>query len=110
MNSIDIEIQQLQSRIVELEKMKKESCEKKVNFKLDEKALIDYKFEKLKNLVIKKEEHIDEFKRTNSHKFGRYYDDEIYIHLKASYDLFRIFNKRLDKLETLAQKYKEKLI
>jgi hypothetical protein len=104
MNSIDIEIQQLQSRIAELEKIKKES------FKLDEKALIDYKFEKLKNLVIKKEEHINESKRTNSHKFGRYYDDEIYIHSKASYDLFRIFNKRLDKLETLAQKYKEKLI
>ena len=32
MNSIDIEIQQLQSRIVELEKMKKESCEKKSKF------------------------------------------------------------------------------
>jgi hypothetical protein len=55
MNSIDTEIQQLQSRIAELEKIKKESSEKKVNFNLDEKAIIDYKFEKLENLLIKKE-------------------------------------------------------
>jgi hypothetical protein len=77
MNSIDTEIQQLQSRIAELEK-------------------------------IKKEEHIKKLKNHSLHH--RYYDTDIYIHLKASYDLFRIFNKRLDKLEILAQKYKEKLI
>ena len=108
MNSIDTEIQQLQSRIAELEKIKKESSEKKVNFNLDEKAIIDYKFEKLENLLIKKEEHIKKLKNHSLHH--RYYDTDIYIHLKASYDLFKIFNKRLDKLETLEQKYKEKLI
>ena len=104
MNSIDTEIQQLQLRIAELEKNKKES----VKFELDEKSLIDYKFRKLENLLIKKEEHIEKLKNHSLHH--RYYDTDIYIHLKASYDLFRIFNKRLDKLETLAKKYKEKLI
>ena len=67
MNSIDTEIQKLQSRIAELEKIKKESSEKKVNFNLNEKALIDYKFEKLENLLIKKEEHIKKLKNHSLH-------------------------------------------
>ena len=109
MNSIDIEIQQLQARIAELEKIKKESAEseKKQYSELDEESLIDYKFEKLRNLLIKKEEDIEKLKNHSLHR--RYYDKDIYIHLKASYDLFRIFDERLERLETIGEKVKNNM-
>jgi len=93
MNSITEEIQQLQLKLNELEKQKKEKDEN------DKKTSIDYNFGVINNLLNKKKTQIANNDYSKSIPLARWYDEQRVLYLNAIYNILQVFNERLDKLE-----------
>ena len=93
MESVSTEIQQLQLRIVELEKQKKERQEN------DNKISIDHNFNLINDLLTKKKTAITNNRYSKSVPLARYYDQELVTHLEAVYNILQIVDERLKKLE-----------
>lgn len=93
MESVSTEIQQLQLRIVELEKQKKERQEN------DNKISIDHNFNVINDLLTKKKTAITNNRYSKSVPLARYYDQELVTHLEAVYNILQIVDERLKKLE-----------
>lgn len=93
MSSVAEEIQQLQLRILELEKQKKEKDES------DKKTSIDHNFKVINDLLTEKKTAINNNRYSKSVPLARYYDQELVTHLEAIYNILQIVDKRLQKLE-----------
>jgi hypothetical protein len=92
MSSIIEEIQQLQLRLLELEKQKKESDE---NHK---KQSIEHNFKIINDVLVEKKTKIY---RYNSKTFvsDKSYDYQLITHLEAIHNILQILDNRLKKLE-----------
>jgi len=93
MSSISEEIQQLQLRIVELEKQKKEKDES------DKKTSIDHNFKVINDLLTEKKTAINNNRYSKSVPLAKYYDQELVTHLESIYNILQIVDERLKKLE-----------
>ena len=93
MSSVSEEIQQLQIRILELEKQKKEKDEN------DKITSIDHNFNVINDLLTEKKKNIKNNKYSKSVPLARYYDIELVTHLEAIYNILQIIDERLRKLE-----------
>jgi hypothetical protein len=93
MSSVPEEIQQLQLRILELEKQKKEKDES------DKKTSIDHNFKVINDLLTEKKTAINNNRYSKSVPLAKYYDQELVTHLESIYNILQIVNKRLKKLE-----------
>ena len=93
MSLVTEEIQQLQLRILELEKQKKEKDES------DKKTSIDHNFKVINDLLTEKTTAINNNRYSKSVPLARYYDQELVTHLEAIYNILQIVDKRLKKLE-----------
>ena len=93
MSSVTEEIQQLQVRILELEKQKKEKDES------DKKTSIDHNFNVINDLLTEKKTAINNNRYSKSVPLARYYDQELVTHLEAIYNILQIVDERLKKLE-----------
>jgi glycine/serine hydroxymethyltransferase len=92
MTSVSQEIQQLQLRILELEKQEKEN---------DKKISIDHNFNVINDLLNKKKTAINNNRYCKSVPLARYYDQELVTHLEAIYNILHIVDERLKKIEQL---------
>lgn len=100
MNSIDTEIQQLQARIAELEKIKKESAESDA-FKLIEgpgPSVAD-NLVIINNILKEKKKAIVNNRYSSAVPLARFYDQELVTRLEAISNILQQFNKRLIRLE-----------
>ena len=93
MSSVTEEIQQLQVRILELEKQKKEKDES------DKKTSIEHNFNVINDVLTKKKTAINNNRYSKSVPLARYYDQELVTHLEAIYNILQIVDERLKKLE-----------
>lgn len=93
MSSVPEEIQQLQLRILELEKQKNEKDES------DKKTSIDHNFKVINYVLTEKKTAINNNRYSKSVPLARYYDQELVTHLEAIYNILQIVDKRLKKLE-----------
>ena len=93
MSSVTEEIQQLQVRILELEKQKKEKDES------DKKTSIEHNFKVINDVLTEKKTAINNNRYSKSVPLARYYDQELVTHLEAIYNILQIVDKRLKKLE-----------
>jgi hypothetical protein len=93
MSSVTEEIQQLQLRILELEKQKKEKDES------DKKTSIDHNFNVINDVLTEKKTAIDNNRYSKSVPLARYYDQQLVTHLEAIYNILQIVDERLKKLE-----------
>ncbi len=93
MTSVSEEIQQLQLRILELEKQQKELEEN------DKKTSIEYNFKVINNLLTEKKTNIANDRYSKSVPLARYYDQQLVTHLDAIYNILHIVDERLKKLE-----------
>ena len=93
MSSVTEEIQQLQLRIFELEKQKKEKDES------DKKTSIDHNFNVINDVITEKKTAIDNNRYSKSVPLARYYDQQLVTHLEAIYNILQIVDERLKKLE-----------
>ena len=93
MSSVTEEIQQLQLRILELEKQKNEKDES------DKKTSIDHNFKVINDLLTEKTTAINNNRYSKSVPLARYYDQELVTHLEAIYNILQIVDERLKKLE-----------
>ena len=93
MSSFTDEIQQLQLRILELEKQKTEKDES------DKKTSIDHNFKVINDVLSKKKTDINYKIYSKSFPLARYYDQELVTHLEAIYNILQIVDERLKKLE-----------
>jgi hypothetical protein len=93
MSSVAEEIQQLQLRILELEKQKKEKDES------DKKTSIDHNFKVINDLLTEKKTVINNNRYSKSVPLAKYYDEELVTHLEAIYNILQIVDERLKKLE-----------
>ena len=93
MSSVTEEIQQLQLRILELEKQKNEKDES------DKKTSIDHNFKVINYVLTEKKTAINNNRYSKSVPLSRYYDQELVTHLEAIYNILQIVDKRLKKLE-----------
>ena len=93
MTSVSEEIQQLQLRILELEKQQKELEEN------DKKTSIEYNFKVLNNVLNEKKTKIANDRYSKSVPLARYYDQQLVTHLDAIYNILHIVDERLKKLE-----------
>jgi len=93
MSSVTEEIQQLQLRILELEKQQKE---KDV---IDKKHSIDHNFKVINDVLTEKKSAIKNNRYSKSVSLARYYDQELVAHLEAVYNILQIVDERLKKLE-----------
>ena len=93
MSSVTEEIQQLQLRILELEKQKKEKDES------DKKTSIEHNFTVINDVLTEKKTAIDKDKYSKSVPLARYYDQQLVTHLEAIYNILQIVDERLKKLE-----------
>jgi glycine/serine hydroxymethyltransferase len=93
MSSVTEEIQQLQLRILELEKTKKEKDEK------DKTISIEHNFKVVNDLLHEKKTSITNNRYSKSVPLARYYDEQLVTHLEAIYNILRIVDNRLKKLE-----------
>jgi len=93
MSSVTEEIQQLQSRILELEKQQKEKDE------IDKKHSIDHNFKVINDVLTEKKSAIKNNRYSKSVPLARYYDQELVTHLEAVYNILQIVDERLKKLE-----------
>ena len=91
MSSITEEIQQLQLRILELEKQEKDES--------DKKTPIDHNFKVINNLLTEKKSAINNNRYSKSIPLARYYDQELVTHLEAIYNILQIVDERLKKVE-----------
>jgi glycine/serine hydroxymethyltransferase len=93
MTTISEEIHQLQVRILELEKQKKEKDES------DKKTSIEHNFNVISELLDKKKTAITNNRYSKAVPLARYYDQELVTHLEAIYNILQIVDERLKKLE-----------
>jgi hypothetical protein len=93
MSSLTEEIQQLQIRMLELEKQQKEKEESA------RKTSIDNNFKVINDMLTEKKNTINRNKYCKSVPLARYYDQELVTHLEAIYNILQIIDKRLKKLE-----------
>jgi len=93
MSSVTEEIQNLQLRILELEKQKKEKDES------DKKTSLDHNFNVINDVLTAKKTAIDKDKYSKSVPLARYYDRQLVTHLEAVYNILQIVDERLKKLE-----------
>ena len=93
MPSVSEEIQQLQLRILELEKQQKELEEN------DKKTSIEYNFKVLNNILNEKKTKIANDRYSKSVPLARYYDQQLVTHLEAIYNILHVVDERLKKLE-----------
>ena len=93
MSSVTEEIQQLQLRILELEKQKNEKDES------DKKTSIDHNFKVINYVLTETKTAINNNRYSKSVPLARYYDQELVTHLEAIYNILQIVDKRLKKLE-----------
>ena len=93
--AISEEIQQLQLRIVELEKQEKEKQ------KTEKETSISHNFTIITDLLNEKKRNIQNNRYSKNVPLARYYDEELVTHLEAIYNILRLFDTRLSKLETL---------
>jgi hypothetical protein len=93
MTSISEEVQQLQLRILELEKQQKELEEN------DKKTSIEYNFKVLNNVLNEKKTKIANDRYSKSVPLARYYDQQLVTHLEAIYNILHVVDERLKKLE-----------
>jgi hypothetical protein len=93
MSSLPEEIQQLQLRILELEKQKKEKDES------DKKTSIDQNFKVINDLLTEKKTAINNNRYSKSVPLARYYDQQLVTHLESIYNILQIVDERLKKLE-----------
>jgi hypothetical protein len=93
MSSVPEEIQQLQLRILELEKQKKEKDES------DKKTSIDHNFKVIYDLLTEKKTAINNNRYSKSVPLAKYYDQELVTHLESIYNILQIVDERLKKLE-----------
>ena len=93
MSSVTEEIQQLQLRILELEKQKNEKDES------DKKTSIDHNFKVINDVLTEKKTSINNNRYSKSVPLARYYDQELVTHLEAIYNILQIVDERLKKLE-----------
>jgi hypothetical protein len=98
MNSIDTEIQQLQARIAELEKIKKESVESD-SFKLIENPSVADNLVIINNILKEKKQAIVNNRYSSAVPLARFYDQELVTRLEAISNILQQFNKRLIRLE-----------
>jgi len=98
MNSIDTEIQQLQARIAELEKIKKESAESD-SFKLIENPSVADNLVIINNILKDKKKAIVNNRYSSAVPLARFYDQELVTRLEAISNILQQFNKRLIRLE-----------
>ena len=98
MNSIDTEIQQLQARITELEKIKKESAESE-SFKLIENPSVTDNLDIINNILKEKKKAIVNNRYSSDVPLARFYDQELVTRLEAIINILQQFNKRLIRLE-----------
>lgn len=81
MSSFSEEIQQLQLRILELEKQKKETDEN------NKKSSIDQNFYVINNVLTQKKKKITDNKYSKSVPLARFYDEELVNRLEAVYNI-----------------------
>jgi hypothetical protein len=93
MSSVTEEIQQLQLRILELEKQQKEKDE------TDKKTSIEHNFKVINDVLSEKKTAIKNNRYSKSVPLARYYDQELVTHLEAIYNILQIMDGRLKKLE-----------
>jgi hypothetical protein len=93
MSSVTEEIQQLQLRILELEKQKKEKDES------DKKTSIEHNFKVINDVLTVKKTAIINNRYSKSVPLARYYDQQLVTHLEAIYNILQIVDERLKKLE-----------
>jgi hypothetical protein len=93
MSSVTEEIQQLQLRILELEKQKNEKDES------DKKISIDHNFKVINDVLTEKKTAINNNRYSKSVPLARYYDQELVTHLESIYNILQIVDERLQKLE-----------
>ena len=93
MSLVTEEIQQLQLRILELEKQKKEKDES------DKKTSIEHNFTVINDVLTEKKTAINNNRYSKSVPLARYYDQELVTHLEAIYNILQIVDERLKKLE-----------
>jgi len=93
MSSFSEEIQQLQLRILELEKQQKETD------KNNKKSSLDHNFNVINGVLTQKKQDITNNRYSKSVPLARYYDIELVNHLEAVYNILRILDNRLKKLE-----------
>jgi hypothetical protein len=93
MSFISQEIQQLQLRILELEEQKKEQDEN------DKKTSIEHNFNVINDLLNEKKTNITNNRYSKSVPLARYYDQQLVTHLEAIYNILKIVDERLKKLE-----------
>jgi hypothetical protein len=93
MSSVTEEIQQLQLRILELEKQEKEKDE------IFKKTSIEHNFKVINGLLIEKKSAINNNRYSKSVPLARYYDQELVTHLEAINNILQNVDERLKKLE-----------
>jgi hypothetical protein len=95
MSSFTEEIQQLQLRILELEKQQKEKDES------DKKTSIDHNFTVINDVLVEKKNAIkrNKYSKCETSRFVKYNDQQLVTHLEAIYNILQIVDERLKKLE-----------
>jgi len=93
--AISEEIQQLQLRIVELEKQEKEKQQ------IEKQTSICRNFIIITDLLNEKKKNIQNNRYSKNIPLAKYYDEELVTQLEAIYNILRLFDTRLSKLETL---------
>jgi len=95
MSEITEEIQQLQLRILELENQQKE----KEKDDIDKKTSIDHNFKIINDVLTEKNTSIKNNKYSRSVPLARFYDQQLVTHLEAVYNVLKIIDERLKRLE-----------
>ena len=98
MSSISEEIKELQSKILELEKQKKENDES------DKKTSLDHNFNVISDLLFEKKNAVRNHSRLRQvYKtlplIAIHYEKELVMHLEAIYNILHILDDRIKKLE-----------
>ena len=93
MSSITEEIQQLQLRILELEKQQKEKDES------DKNTSIEHNFKVINDVLTEKKTAINNNRYSKSVPLAGYYDEQLVRRLEAIYNILQIVDERLKKIE-----------
>ena len=89
MSSVTEEIQQLQLRILELEKQEKDEINR----------INDNSFKIINNLLTEKKNVIQRNRYSKSVPLAKYYDQETVMYLEQIYNILQNLDERLKKLE-----------
>ena len=93
MSSVIEEIQQLQLRILELEKQQKEKDES------DKNTSIEHNFKVINDVLTEKKTDINNNRYSKSVPLAGYYDKQLVRRLEAIYNILQIVDERLKKIE-----------